>query len=123
MRLALAAAAVAAAVFGFAARAGGASFATGVVDVVTNLAYQNGTAAGTGMVLTASGEVLTNNHVIRGASTIRVVDPSTGRRYSATVLGYSVANDIAVLKLKGASHLHTVTLGSSATVKVGQGVT
>jgi S1-C subfamily serine protease len=122
-RLCLAAAALAAAFVGFAPRAGGASFETGVVDVVTNLAYQNGSAAGTGMVLSASGEVLTNNHVIRGASTIRVIDPSTGRRYSATVLGYSVANDIAVLKLKGAAHLHTVALGNSSTVRVGQPVT
>ena len=58
---------------------------TGVVDVSTNLAYQNASAAGTGMVLTSSGEVLTNNHVIRGATTIRVTDPSTKRSYAATV--------------------------------------
>ena len=96
---------------------------TGVVDVTTTLGYQNGSAAGTGIVLTSTGEVLTNNHVIRGATDLRVIDPSTGKSYAATVVGYSVTRDIAVLQLKGASHLHTVTLGNSATVKVGQKVT
>src|SRR6266849_65140 len=79
-------------------------------------------AARTGMVLTASGEVLTNNHVIRGATTIRVIDPSSGRSYAATVVGYSVANDVAVLQLQGASHLRTVRVATAA-VKVGQRVT
>jgi S1-C subfamily serine protease len=96
--------------------------ASGIVDVTTNLAYQNASAAGTGMVLTASGEVLTNNHVIRGATTIRVIDPSTGRSYGATVVGYSVANDVAVLQLQGASQLRTVHVASLG-VKVGQRVT
>jgi S1-C subfamily serine protease len=95
---------------------------TGVVDVTTNLGYQNASAAGTGMVLTAAGEILTNNHVIRGATTIRVIDPSTGRSYGATVVGYSVTNDVAVLQLTGASHMRTVTLGAAA-VKIGQRVT
>ena len=48
----------------------------GVVDVYTNLAYQNAAAAGTGMVLTASGEILTNNHVIRGATTTWMFRPT-----------------------------------------------
>jgi S1-C subfamily serine protease len=116
----------AAAALAFVPQAGAAthvSLATGVVDVTTNLAYENSAAAGTGMVLTPTGEVLTNNHVIRGATTIRVVDPSTGRSWPATVVGYSVAEDVAVLQLTGASHLRTVTLGRSATVKVGQIVT
>jgi S1-C subfamily serine protease len=116
------AAAVVAAI-GFSQHASAATIRTGVVDVTTNLAYQNASAAGTGIVLTASGEVLTNNHVIRGATTIRVIDPSTGRSYAADVVGYSVANDVAVLQLTGASHLHPVALGNSSTVKVGQRVT
>jgi S1-C subfamily serine protease len=97
--------------------------AAGVVDVTTNLAYENSAAAGTGMVLTGTGEVLTNNHVIRGATTIHVTIPSTGKTYPATVVGYSVPEDVAVLQLTGASHLRTVTLGRSALVKVGQAVT
>jgi S1-C subfamily serine protease len=99
------------------------SLSTGVVNVTTSLAYQSGTAAGTGMVLTGSGEILTNNHVIRGSSTVNVIDPNTGRSYPATVVGYSVTNDVAVLQLQGASKLKTVALGTSAPVKVNQKVT
>jgi S1-C subfamily serine protease len=95
----------------------------GVVSITTDLAYENGAAAGTGMVITSSGQVLTNNHVIRGATTIRVTFPSTGRSYSASVLGYSVSGDIALLQLKKASGLPTVRLGSSPLVRVGQSVT
>src|SRR5260370_13240288 len=91
------AAAFVAAAPGFAAHTTAAPLGTGVVDVTTNLGYQNASAAGTGMVLTASGEVLTNNHVIRGATTIRVIDPSSGRTYPATVVGYSVTSDVALL--------------------------
>jgi S1-C subfamily serine protease len=94
-----------------------------VVNVTTTLGYENASAAGTGMVLTNSGEVLTNNHVIRGATTIRVADPSTGSSYVATVVGYSVSSDVAVLQLKGASHLHPISLADSSTVKIGQRVT
>ena len=53
---------------------------TGVVNVTTSLGYQGGAAAGTGIVLTSSGEVLTNNHVIRGATRVRVTVPSSGAR-------------------------------------------
>src|SRR5262245_17958717 len=71
----------------------GAVTTAGVVNVTATLAYQQGAAAGTGMVLTSSGQVLTNNHVIRGATSIRVTDPSTGRTYPASVVGYSVSGD------------------------------
>jgi S1-C subfamily serine protease len=117
------AAAVAAIGFGFAPHPAAAALSTGVVDITTTLGYQNGTAAGTGIVLTSTGEILTNNHVIRGATDLRVIDPSTGRSYPATVAGYSVTRDVAVLQLKGASHLHTITYGNSSNVKVGQKVT
>jgi S1-C subfamily serine protease len=104
------------------ARGKAAAIGTGVVVINTNLAYQNGAAAGTGMVLTSSGQILTNNHVIKGATTIRVVIPGTTRSYGATVVGYSVSEDVAVLKLTGASNLKTVTTGNSAAVKIGQPV-
>ena len=122
-RLSIALVVTVTAVLGFAHTAPAAGVRTGVVDVTTNLAYQNASAAGTGIVLTASGEILTNNHVIRGATTIRVTDPSTGRSYAATAVGYSVANDVAILQLTGASHLHAVTVGNSSNVRVGQKVT
>ena len=95
---------------------------TGIVVIDTNLGYQGAQAAGTGIVLTSSGEVLTNNHVIRGATTIRVVVPRTGRSYAAKVVGYDVADDVAVLQLSGASNLKTLPLGDSSSVNVGQSV-
>jgi S1-C subfamily serine protease len=93
------------------------------VDVNTVLGYEGGQAAGTGIVLTSSGEILTNNHVIRGATNVKVTDVGNGKTYPATVVGYDVADDIAVLQLKGASGLQTIQLGSSSSVKVGQSVT
>ena len=95
---------------------------TGVVVIDTNLAYQGSAAAGTGMVLTSSGEVLTNNHVISGATTIKVVVPKTGRSYKARVLGYNRTADVALLQLQGASNLKTVSIGS-AKLSVGAAVT
>ena len=95
---------------------------TGVVVIDTNLAYQGSAAAGTGMVLTSSGEVLTNNHVISGATTIKVVVPKTGKSYTARVLGYSRTADVALLQLQGAANLKTVSI-SSAKLHVGATVT
>jgi S1-C subfamily serine protease len=93
----------------------------GLVDVVSTLGYQNGKAAGTGMVLTSSGEVLTNNHVIDGATSIKVTDVGNGRTYSAKVVGYDKSHDVAVLQLANASGLNTVSLSSSG-VQGGQKV-
>jgi S1-C subfamily serine protease len=95
-----------------------ARLGTGVVIIETSLAGE-GQAEGTGMVLTSSGRVLTNNHVIRGATTVRVVVPGTGRSYTANVLGYSISKDVAVLRARGVSTLKTVSLGNSSTVRVG----
>ena len=92
----------------------------GIVDIYTTLGYQDGIAAGTGMILSRSGEVLTNNHVISGATSFKVVDVTTHRRYSATVVGYSVSRDVAVLQLAQASRLRTIRLGGAVRVRVGQ---
>lgn len=119
---ALTAAAVAAGVAYAEAQTTRPRLGTGVVVIETRLSYAGGQAAGTGMVLTRSGEILTNNHVIRGATTLRVVLPGTGRTYPATVVGYDVGADIAVLQLRGASNLKTVSLGNSSTLKRGQSV-
>ncbi|HVW18958.1 MAG TPA: trypsin-like peptidase domain-containing protein [Solirubrobacteraceae bacterium] len=91
--------------------------------VVINVRSSYGAGAGTGMVLTSSGEVLTNNHVIEGASSIRVVVPQTGKRYTAKVVGYDVTHDVALLQMQGAPNLKAVTVGDSASLKVGQKVT
>ena len=92
----------------------------GVVLVDTNLALQGATAAGTGIVMTKTGEVLTNNHVIAGATTITVTVPATKKTYTASVLGYDVADDVALLKLQGATNVATATFGKSAKLKLGQ---
>jgi S1-C subfamily serine protease len=91
----------------------------GVVDVNTVLGYQNARAAGTGIVLKSSGIVLTNNHVVAGATSITVTEVTDGRTYSATVVGYDRSDDIAVLQLSGASGLPTVSLADSSSVNVG----
>jgi S1-C subfamily serine protease len=85
-----------------------------LVDIDTTIQSGYASGAGTGIVLTASGIVLTNNHVIDGASSVSVTDLGNGRTYQATVLGYDVRGDVAVLKLAGASGLATASIGSPA---------
>ncbi|GAB2966663.1 S1C family serine protease [Amycolatopsis acidiphila] len=94
----------------------------GLVDVNTTLGYENAQAAGTGMVLSPNGEVLTNNHVVEGATSISVTDIGNGRTYKATVVGYDRTEDVAVLQLQNASGLATVTTGDSSKVAVGDKV-
>lgn len=94
---------------------------TGVVTISVRVAT-GGAGSGTGIVLTSSGDVLTNNHVIRGATSIRVTVPTTGRTYSATVEGYSIARDIALLDLKNAANLSTATFGDSDDVRIGDDI-
>jgi len=94
----------------------------GLVDIYTTLGYQQAKAAGTGMVLTSSGEVLTNNHVINGATSITARDIGNGRTYQAKVVGYDHSHDIAVLQLQGASGLQTVDMGDSGSATPGQKV-
>src|SRR5437868_5814551 len=67
------------------------SIQSALVNINTRLGYQQASAAGTGIVLTSDGEVLTNNHVIKGATTIKATVVGNGRTYTAKVLGYSVA--------------------------------
>jgi S1-C subfamily serine protease len=94
----------------------------GLVDVTSTLGYQQATAKGTGIVLTSNGEILTNNHVINGATSVSVTDIGNGKTYKATVVGYDESKDIAVLQLAGASGLKTADLGDSSTVAVGNSV-
>lgn len=94
-----------------------------VVDINVTFRYQQAAGAGTGIVLTSTGEVLTNNHVINGATSIQVTDIGNGRTYNATVVGYDSSADVAVLQLQGASGLQTAAIGSSSNLQVGQAVT
>lgn len=95
----------------------------GVVDIVATENFGQGEAAGTGIILTSNGRVLTNNHVVEGSTSLEVTDLSTGKTYEATVVGTSPTNDVAVIQLKDASGLATATLGDSDTVSVGDAVT
>jgi S1-C subfamily serine protease len=93
-----------------------------IVDVTTTLGYQGAKAAGTGIVLTPTGEILTNHHVVQGATSISVTDVDKGRTYSGSVVGYDASEDIAVIQLSGASGLKTATLGDSSSLRIGQDV-
>ncbi len=94
----------------------------GLVDVVSTLGDQQETAAGTGIVLNSNGEVLTNNHVIDGATSIKVTDIGNGRTYTAKVVGYDATQDVAVIQLQNASGLTIASLGDSSTVQTGNSV-
>jgi S1-C subfamily serine protease len=90
----------------------------GLVDITSNLTYQDGTAAATGMIISSTGLVLTNNHVINGTNGLTATLVSTGQRFKANWLGYDKTGDVAVIQLVGASGLKTVPLGNSSDVKM-----
>ena len=95
----------------------------GLVTINTVLDYDSDQqAAGTGMILTSSGYILTNNHVIADSTNISVTVESTGKTYKATVVGSDTTADVAVLKLSGASGLTPVTFAASEKVTVGQSI-
>jgi S1-C subfamily serine protease len=94
----------------------------GLVDINTSLSYQGNQAAGTGMVITSGGLVLTNNHVIEGATSITARDVANNKLYTATVVGYDPSKDVAVLQLANASGLPTVAIGNSSKVTKGEQV-
>jgi len=85
-----------------------------LVDVNVAFNYQDAEGAGTGIVLTSNGLVLTNNHVINEATKISATDVGNGKTYPVTVLGYDNKQDVALLQLQGASGLATARLSTSA---------
>ena len=92
----------------------------GVVDVAADLRYLQETAKGTGFVIdAAAGLILTNNHVIDGATSVTVTPVTSGRSYPARILGYDRADDVALLQVQGGPRLRAVTIGSSARAGVG----
>ena len=78
--------------------------------------------AGTGMVLTPDGEILTNNHVIEGAQKITVTFEGQKETKEADLVGADPVNDVAIIKVRNASGLKAVTLGKSAGLRVGDDV-
>ncbi|MEU6546527.1 trypsin-like peptidase domain-containing protein [Streptomyces sp. NPDC046859] len=81
----------------------------------------SGTSTGSGVILTSDGEIVTNNHVVSGASQV-TVRTDDGKRYTADVVGTDSGKDLALIKLKGASGLTAATLGDSGRVQVGDQV-
>jgi S1-C subfamily serine protease len=82
----------------------------------------SGTSNGTGMIISADGEVLTNNHVIEGRGPIQVTLFNETKPRNATLVGNDATNDLALLKIDGASGLPVATLGDSDAVEVGDDV-
>jgi putative serine protease PepD len=79
-------------------------------------------AAGSGMILTADGEVLTNNHVIAGASSVTVTLFGQTKALTAHVLGTDPTDDLALVQIDHTSGLPTVTFGDSSRTRVGDSV-
>jgi S1-C subfamily serine protease len=99
-----------------------AKVSPGLVDISATLKYASETAEGTGMVVNPDGLVLTNNHVIDGATSVSVTLPDSRRSYQARVVGYDSLDDVALLQLSGAANLATVSFGNSSQVKLGAAV-
>jgi S1-C subfamily serine protease len=94
----------------------------GLVDINTVIAFQNVPAAATGMVLSSNGIVLTNNHVVEDGSHLTATTVNGRHRYKVKVLGVDPSDDVALIKLQGASGLRTIQVGDSSKVKLGMGV-
>ena len=99
-----------------------AAVTPGMVDISIALSDPEMRGEGTGIVLTAGGEVLTNNHVIDGATAITVTDLSNGLRYQGSVVGYDRSLDLAVVQMTGASGLPTIRLGDSSRLRLGEAI-
>ena len=92
-----------------------------IVDINTTLG--NGQAAGTGMIVSSTGEILTNNHVVAGSSSISVSIDGRSRSYSAHVVGVNLSQDVAVIQIDASiSSLPTVTFADSSSLQVGDSV-
>ena len=91
-----------------------------IVDVITRT--NNGRAAGTGIVLTSNGEILTNYHVVEGSTSITVTISNSSQSFSAKVIGTDRADDVALLEAKNATGLTTIAVGRSSKLSVGDRV-
>jgi putative serine protease PepD len=96
-----------------------AAVSPSVVEI--NATSNVGESTGSGVIITSDGEIVTNNHVVSGASSIKVTTNS-GKSYTAQVVGTDSKKDLALIKLEGASGLKAATLGNSDGVQVGDTV-
>ena len=92
------------------------------INTVFQTASGSGTAAGTGIILTSTGEVLTNNHVVDGATSITVQIAGGTAAYTASVIGVDPTADVALIQVNGVSGLPTATLADSSTLQAGETV-
>jgi putative serine protease PepD len=97
------------------------------VAYVRTQAFRSGrffpsSGAGTGIVLTPDGELLTNAHVVAGATSIKVTLNNSSQSHDATLVGADTTADLALLKISGVSNLPTAELGNSGALKVGDSV-
>ena len=92
-----------------------------IVDINTTL-EGGGEAAGTGMVISSNGLVLTNNHVIANSTSIQVSIGGTGYEHTAKVVGYDVPDDVALVQIQGVSGLKTISIGDSSSLSVGDDI-
>lgn len=106
-----------------------ARVAPGVVSILTETRTTSWfgqsstqTSAGTGMIVTSDGYVLTNKHVIEGARSISVILDDGTTYEDVELVGSDPLNDVAFLKIKNAKDLPTVTLGDSKTINAGKQV-
>ncbi|WP_157859189.1 S1C family serine protease, partial [Streptomyces pathocidini] len=99
----------------------GVASAVGPSVVEITATSQTGQSTGSGVITTSDGEILTNNHVISGASQIKVTF-SDGKTATAQVVGTNPDLDIALLKADGVRGLKAATLGDSDSVRVGDEV-
>lgn len=93
-----------------------------VVNIDAQMGYQSAVGAGTGIILDPSGVVLTNNHVIAGATGLTAVSVANGQSYEVDVLGFDRSHDVAVLQMRGADGLPAANIGNSSRVAVGDPV-
>ena len=100
----------------------------GVVSVGTTFRVRQGPSssvvegAGTGIVLTADGEILTNAHVVASATTITVTYAGSTRPLTARLIDADTSADIALIKVEGGSGMATAPLGDSDTLQIGDDV-
>ncbi len=81
-----------------------------------------GEAAGTGILISSSGLVLTNNHVIASSNELEAEIGGDGTQHPAKVLGYDIQNDVALVQIEGVSGLDAASLGDSSSVQVGDAI-
>ncbi|MCV7090681.1 S1C family serine protease [Mycobacterium interjectum] len=87
-----------------------------VVDISTKFGYNNAIGAGTGIIIDPGGVVLTNNHVISGATDISAFAVGNGQTYAVDVIGYNRTADVAVLQLRGGGGLPSANIGGGVSV-------